>query len=206
MKVVVYGANFGGRDDMLGVLPNASYEFHYFSERRFTYPGCQCHGSQKVFESPRKTARWHKINSHLLFPDADVTVWFDSNLMLLQPVSKFLAHASSDFCAFEHPHRDCTYAEGEEILRLRWESWDRIPEQLQAYAAAGYPKNNGLLSTRIVIRKNTPEVRALNELWWQHVERYSLRDQISLPYVLWELGVTPGTVPHEFVKVLAHVK
>jgi len=66
-----------------------------------------------------------------------------------------------------------------------------------------------LPSTKCVIRRHTPWIARLNIRWWEEIERYSERDQLSLPFVCWELGfkwkIIPGYVlqnnaPFWFIK------
>ena len=205
MKVVVYSVNLGDKDRLLSLHPHPNCEFHYFTDKKPERSEWQIHEPKVVFDSPRKTSRWHKLHSHVLFPDADITIWFDSNLVLGAPLHSFLDHISGDFSSLNHPHRQCLYDEGEEIIRLQWESWEKIPGQLQAYRSEGYPEQHGLVSTRVVARTNSPAAQELNALWWQHVEKHSLRDQISLPYVLWKLGMEPNFIPHSFIHIKEHL-
>jgi hypothetical protein len=44
----------------------------------------------------------------------------------------------------------------------------------------------------IIVRKNDIITQGINELWWQEYSTGSCRDQVSMPYVLWRLGVKPN--------------
>lgn len=48
------------------------------------------------------------------------------------------------------------------------------------------PKNYGLLQCNIIVREhNNPLCIKIMEEWWQEFQKYSKRDQISLPHVLY---------------------
>ena len=59
----------------------------------------------------------------------------------------------------------------------------------------GYPRNNGLYELPVSIRKNTDNIKILNLRWWEQICRYSSRDQISMPFVLWKTNITPKLLP-----------
>ena len=50
------------------------------------------------------------------------------------------------------------------------------------------PQNYGLFEMSTFIKKNTPIIKTFDLLWWEHICKFSSRDQISLPFVLWKLG------------------
>lgn len=149
---------------------------------------------------PRKMARYCKIMSHEVLPDADVTIWLDANVRLLispkEAIRKWLG--SADLATCNHPYRDCLYLEADQCVRIGKASPKSMQAQTQNYREAGMPPNWGLASTRCVIRRNTFRTRKLNEMWWHEVRTQSLRDQVSLPYICWRAGfrwkVIPGAV------------
>jgi hypothetical protein len=54
------------------------------------------------------------------------------------------------------------------------------------YRQAGYPENNGLTETNVLLRRhNDPLVVAAMEEWWQEFLSGAPRDQLSFGYVLW---------------------
>ena len=59
-----------------------------------------------------------------------------------------------------------------------------IEQQSKKYEEWGL--NNGFpaLITGILIRKHTPELIKFQELWWEELNTFCWRDQISLPYCL----------------------
>lgn len=63
------------------------------------------------------------------------------------------------------------------------------------YEAKRFPKHYGLPETTVIARKHNEEsVTVVMEHWWKYIERYSRRDQLSLPVVLREHGIRVNDV------------
>lgn len=131
---------------------------------------------------PRLAAKWHKLN-----PPPGVSVWLDGSMDVLSPdfpdeMERELG--ADDLLLFRHPWRDCIYAEAE--ASLRGAKYDGMPilEQACAYRRAGHPEHWGLAHCGSLVRRDTPAIRDLNSAWWSEITRWTVQDQISLPYLL----------------------
>jgi len=94
--------------------------------------------------------------------------------------------SGSDFVTRRHKTRDCVYDEGRVCIEKGIDDEVTISEQLDFYKSENYPTHNGLHYSFILLRRHTKRMREFSRLWWQQLERYSFRDQISLPYVAWK--------------------
>jgi len=99
----------------------------------------------------------------------------------------------SDFLVRRHRQRDCVYDEGRKCIKKRKDSETLILKQLEFYRSENYPAHNGLHAAFWLFRRHTNKLREFSKLWWEQVEKYSLRDQISLPYVAWKHGMKIST-------------
>jgi len=88
-----------------------------------------------------------------------------------------------------HPRRDCVYEEGRVCIEKNKDKESDILRQLSFYRSEGYPAHSGLYANWWIFRRHTKEMRELSKLWWAQVEKYSCRDQISLPYLEWKHGL-----------------
>jgi len=148
------------------------------------------------FRSKRKTARYYKALAHQHFPDADVTIWLDGNARLLIPATKAVKWLrGTDFATFNHQDRKCLYREAEFCMRMGKGRKAQLLAQMAAYKKVGMPQNWGLPETKCVIRRNTSKIQELNEAWWEQLSTQSIRDQVSLPYVCWRLGMRWAVIP-----------
>jgi hypothetical protein len=107
---------------------------------------------------------------------------FDDMLSCLEPGSDILLNT-------RHYHRDCVYDEGIVCIERKKDNEKDILRQLSFYRSKGYPAHNGLYANWWLFRRHTKEMRELSKLWWTQVEKYSCRDQISLPYLEWKHGL-----------------
>jgi GT2 family glycosyltransferase len=145
---------------------------------------------------PRRTARWHKINTHKLFSDDPISIWTDASVRVTTDWRGLLWHLGSfGMTSYKHYQRDCLYAEAQECIRLGLDEPNLILQQVTGYRKDGYPEHNGLLETTILLRRHlVPEMVRFAELWWGELSRGSKRDQISVNYVAWRLGLQYGIV------------
>jgi hypothetical protein len=146
----------------------------------------------------RRTARFHKVLSHRVVPDAGYSLWLDGNLGLeVDPWTIVRCHLSSgiDIATFKHAHRNCVYQELETCLRLDKDDAGAMRAQVERYRIEGYPRYNGLAETTAFARREGPAIREFNEAWWREIERGSARDQLSFDYVAWKLSLDYGWLP-----------
>ena len=147
---------------------------------------------------PRRQARFFKTQPHLLFPDAAVWIWVDGNVRLRGTPEDLVARYlpdGVDFVTLRHPDRDCLYTEAAFCAQHGYDARATLEAQAATYRAAGMPEHWGLAETRVVIRRNTPEMCALNAAWWAEIAAHSRRDQIALPFVCWQAGLRWAEIP-----------
>lgn len=95
----------------------------------------------------------------------------------------------SDIVTRQHRRRSCAYDEGEFCIIKKKDHKATILKQLEYYKSQDYPAHNGLHASGLLLRRHTEKMKWFSEFWWQQIEKYSHRDQISLPYVGWKHGM-----------------
>lgn len=153
---------------------------------------------------PRLAARYMKIMGHELFRflsrlhyDAglhsyDHVVWVDGSVRITSPdfVSFMIGSIGPQGIAMiKHPERDCIYDEAVKCTRMTKCKGMPVLEQTEHYRAQGYPAHNGLMATTVFARDmRRPDLDAVIADWWEENLKWTCRDQLSLPYVLWKHG------------------
>jgi hypothetical protein len=160
---------------------------------------------QKPFDSPRLTARWHKLNSHLLFPDEEWVMWVDANVELKQRPEKFI-DGLSDVYVTPHPDRSCIYTEAMFCATARLDKTGLIYNMTDLIRKNNYPFDNGLAETCVLLRKHTESVIKLNEMWWYYLFNYSIRDQISFDYCCWKNNIKWRPISRSEIIKYPHLK
>lgn len=145
----------------------------------------------------RRNAKIYKVLPHLMLPDYDYYFWVDATHEVIQHPKMIIQEYLKDteIGLFKHTHRDCVYKEAAEVLKVNYDNKILVNNQTEYYKKINYPENNGLYELPVSIRKNTPETQLMNLRWWEQICKYSSRDQISLPVVLWSLGIIPTILP-----------
>ena len=75
---------------------------------------------------------------------------------------------------------------------------------MAAYCAAGFPDSAGLSANGIMIRRRTDATISLGRAWWDEVSRYTLRDQLSLQYLLWKHDIACRYIEADIYKPGLH--
>jgi hypothetical protein len=153
-------------------------------------------------ERPRLAAKRPKMVP-FDFVDADRAVWLDASAEVLRPGFREWCDAASegfDLVAWDHPEdRECLFQEVEYCWA--WPKYRREPLHAQAdfYRGEGMPERFGLWACGTLVWSDTAAARAFGMAWLREQERWSIQDQVSLPWLLHTLrplfGVFPG---HEF--------
>lgn len=141
----------------------------------------------------RRTAKLPKVLPQIYLPNYDYYIWQDStHEVVTNPhyIVKYLLRGA-EMGLFEHPQRDCAYKEAEELMKINYDSKYLINEMINFLREENYPKNNGLYELSTFITKNSQLMFDANILWWELICKYSSRDQISLPYVLYKMKIKP---------------
>jgi len=210
-RTVVYTAIFGGHDTLKQPVPQDDpTDFICFTDTPMPFRV----GAWRVFHispdpklHPRLQAKWFKLLSHAVFPGgrlalryapfslrrrADMSIWIDGSIQI--KCSRFISDmrlrlADSDWAMFVHPDRDCIYDEARVCATLVKCEGQPIFPQVEAYKSI-VPPHSGLYACTIIVRREpaTKRVSTANELWLEEVRKWTVRDQLSLPYVLRKLG------------------
>ena len=139
-----------------------------------------------------RNARWHKLHPDILFPDSDESIWIDANIdILTDKLFTIINSRNSDILIPSHNLRDCIYEELETVKQMNLDNYEILEKVKNYLIENNMPKNYGLNETNIVYRKhNTPKNKKIMEEWWNMIENYSKRDQLSLSYILWKNNIS----------------
>lgn len=136
------------------------------------------------FGSPALAARFYKTSPHILFPDADWTIWVDGNVFLNKTPQELVGMCKHEIGVLKHAHRDCIYAEAAICKENNLDDARHIERAVSRYRwQLGIPEHYGLSMNMLIIRKNTQQINMRNQSWWQEICYGSIRDQISFPAV-----------------------
>lgn len=122
----------------------------------------------------------------------DYTIWIDGSVQIKQKTfaEEAISHVGDyGLAMFIHPERACVYDEANACLEYAKCESQPLLEQVGHYRRSGYPPDNGLMATGMIVRDARKKMlHKVDEDWWVETVKYITRDQVSLPYVLWKNG------------------
>lgn len=124
----------------------------------------------------------------------DLCIWIDGATVIRGNILEFLKSQCKlekyDMTVFNHSVRNCVYDEAVKIVEFRKESSDKVKRTVDFLNKRNYPKNNGLTETTVLIRKTHSEtVNRTMSLWFDLLSEYSIRDQLTFDYAVFETGL-----------------
>lgn len=197
--MIVFTAIFGDYDELHEPLVLSPGVHHIcFTDKPITSQQWEIRKVHPRYD-PVRSAREVKIRIHKYLPFYEgKTLWVDANLQIKKDLSALFKH-SSPFTLLKHPDRSCIYDEARECMRLNKDNWKTIQEQMNEYYIDGFPKNQGLVATGVMIRENKKHIADFCELWFQELLDGSRRDQLSFNYVNWKNPVLYDTLSFSLI-------
>jgi hypothetical protein len=204
MNLVLYSAHYGSKEPLNREVfgPFTHLRRVLFTDRTdVDFPGVEIVQDSLDGLDPARASRRAKLMPHRYLRE-DWSLWLDNKSRLKRDPLEILdlatSGASAAFFAFPHFRRDCVYHE----LQTCWENglddFRILKERQRTYRAEGMPAHSGLIEGHFILRRHhDPAVAHFGERWFEHVLRYSRRDQISFPYLVWKLGL-----PFAFIRAL----
>ena len=203
--VAIVSAIYDGYDLLKPVLPQAGVDVEWIlvTDDEVLREESRALGWRVVFEPrpgvhPNRAAK-HPKYEPWKYTDAPVSVWVDASFRVVS--DRFAVEATAGLtddepiAQFQHPWRDCLFAEADASVGLAKYAGEPSLEQAESYRAAGHPEGWGLWATGVIARRHTEAVRKLGWLWLAETYRWSFQDQISQPFALRETGLRPAAFP-----------
>ncbi|XAR55631.1 hypothetical protein NMG60_11035762 [Bertholletia excelsa] len=155
----------------------------------------------------RRVGKIPKFLTHRLFPSARYSIWLDSKLrLLLDPLlilEYFLWRKGYEYAISNHYDRHCVWEEVAQNKKLNKYNHSVIDQQFEFYKADGLKQFNPfdpskLLPSNVpegsfIVRAHTPMSNLFSCLWFNEVDRFTPRDQLSFAYTYHKLRrMNPG--------------
>ena len=140
----------------------------------------------KTHLTPKREAGYYLTHGTDHFPEADLILSVTGQCHIIGDLNEFAKLMPNDYALMHHPKRNCTYKEASAVKRHGKDLPEVIDKQMERYRADGFPEANGMVQTGIILRRNTPQVKRFEHLWWDEIEKGSQRDQLSWNYTHWK--------------------
>ncbi|KUG24227.1 glycosyl transferase, family 2 [hydrocarbon metagenome] len=143
-----------------------------------------------------RVSRYIKLHPHLFLNDYDYSIYIDANIKTVGDMRYLIYLLNQYGCiASLHRHRDCIYEELKACIRLKKGDPEIMRKQIDSYRNAAMPEHYGLIEANLLVRDHhNPACIEIMEKWWQEIAKHSGRDQLSLPFVLWKMGIPASEI------------
>lgn len=143
---------------------------------------------------PTRIARWVKTHPEVLLPNYSASVWIDGNVIIktAHVYERIIELLQSNIliASMWHNERNCVYKEAEKLITIGWEQEHTFLAWTNKIWKEHYPTDKGLWETNFLFRVHSNNrIQNMDHLWWNCIDNYSRRDQLSFPYVLWKTGI-----------------
>jgi hypothetical protein len=212
-KVAFISASLGGFDKNMQdahkrqTIPT---DFYYFTDENFP--------PRTHALSPRLQAKIPKMFGWEMVPGYDYYIWADAVIMLCseKAVEWLLSYVKyHDVAFFRHQDFRPTIMEelifmenhmsgksmnyfAQQYLNMRYGS-EPIRKQVEHYLKDPLFVDNHLYAAGLFIYKNKPHVRQMLRNWYLENAKWSVQDQLSLPYVLSGSGCSVNVIDDQIV-------
>lgn len=151
---------------------------------------------QKWWNDNTRMNRYCKINAHEIFPEYKYSIYVDGNIIITEEMAHFFERLPKTYLAVSgESYWDSVYIEAFRCIESKRDKKEVIMKQVQDYWNQGMPDHYGAFLCNVLLREhNNPICKKLMQDWWEQLTKYSRRDQISLPYVLWKNGFTASDI------------
>lgn len=190
-KIVIYTAIFGNYDILHEpeiVTPNVDYVCFTDNMKFKSKTWNVIHSNIDKKTNAAKNRYYKLLAPFKELSHYDKSLYVDGNIIIKKDLTEFFRKYNNiDFGNFKHPLRNCIFTEIEACIRE--DKGDKVGLFKQGiyYTENKMPHEYGLSDNKILLRDNrNPKVKELMIQWWEQVEKFSGRDQVSLAYVLYK--------------------
>lgn len=192
-KKVVYTAIFGNYDALKKPeYINKDWDYVCFTDNKALKSDIYTiKYIEPIFANSTKNARMFKLLSHIFLVNYDYSLWIDGSVKIrgknIDTLISNMKKKREYISIHKHIKRDCIYDEGMAcILADKAESLE-VLEQLRYYKEESFPEKRGLIESAEILRNHRNiKTQEFNKLWWQTLDTFTLRDQLSFNYICWK--------------------
>lgn len=213
-KIAIYTAQFGSYDPLHEPeRKEDNIDYYYFTDNPNLHSDIfQIIPIMGQTWPSSLLARCFKTLPHIFLHQYEQTIWIDSSTYLRgQPIENILtlALANHDIAIHAHSKRDCIYNECEECRLLKKDLKHNIDNMERLLRTLRYPECNGLMETAQIFRSNCFSIAICNEIWWYFIKNITIRDQLSLPFIMHSLDINSYILPYspwsnKFARIYSH--
>ncbi len=193
-KIAVFTA-ISGNYDSLKLPEHLDERFDYivFTDKPLPDTGIYDIRPMPYIDADRtRSARYVKTHPHTLLEGYDMAIWVDANIMITGDISSILEEfvaSNKPIGAIPHPLRENIYEEAEECIKRSKDEAEIVRSQVEYYRDESFNTQTLIESGFMIFNLKNEAIAPFCDFWWQQIDRFSKRDQLSLPFVIEQQGI-----------------
>ena len=193
-KIAVVSAISGGYDSVkFPAVIDSRLDYVIYSDTPVENPGFYDVRPLPYFDADKtRSARFVKTNIQNLLPDYDYVVWVDANVMIVGDIYKSIVEpvikSKKTMGAMLHPVRSSPFEEMNACIKAGKDDVNAIIEQKKFYEDQGFESDRLIESNILVYNIGDRNLAPFLSEWWNQIDRFSRRDQLSFNYALDKAG------------------
>lgn len=211
---IVYTVNFGKYDRLRAAPTDPHTSYICFSDGQINIPPNWIGVSiPKISEDPWLISRAFKCLPHILFPNADSSLFVDASFIFKKPALAFVkSKCSGPFSAFQHPDRSTVEQEIVACLRAGKGTSSKLVDFHKSYSNILSRNDYTLMAGGVLYREHDKlTLNRAMELWYTYLRTGVDRDQIALPVALIKAGqkcslISDNIYYNDFLIPKPHIK
>lgn len=181
----VYTAITNNYDQLLEQPKAKDTEFVVFTDNKDLKPV----GEWQIEYIPDVDHKQPKILRYLHMPEYDQTLWIDANVTLKKGFEDIFDTLKDNHIAtFNATLWNTVEREAQEVVNAGYEVKEKAEAVVNFLKREGYPDDR-LSTCTVILRDNDPSLSVLEHRWFNMVEKFSRRDQLTFNYVMWKCGM-----------------
>lgn len=147
-----------------------------------------------IIEDNQRLSRYPKIKPYEFLPDFDYSVYMDASIIItgkgFYESVLLLIKQNQILAGVKNGWRDCLYDEGFRCILSKLDSPSKIINEMRFIKSEKFPRHYGMYEAGVIFRKHNDEkvIQQCN-LWWNMVQKYAKRDQLSFSYTMWKCSI-----------------
>ena len=130
----------------------------------------------------------------LYMSEYEYTIYIDGSIQIVGDLQRYINTYSKDssLLASTHPTRQSLKDEVDAIMYYKRNTdYDVLKKQVEYYYSKGYSDQIQMINGGFLIRSNRDEhLKKVMERWWEEVNEWTTRDQVSWGYCCWKNNFT----------------
>lgn len=193
-KIAIYTAISGNYDSLkLPEVLDPRFDYIVFSDNPMADTGVfEVRPMPYLHQDTTRSARFIKTHPHLLLEDYDLAIWIDANIMILSdifPIIDEFMRSKKPMAAIPHPLRESVYEEADACIGRSKDEAGIITGQINNYKELDFSGQDLIESNFMIFDLKNKNLSSMFNTWWNQLDTFSKRDQLSLPFAIHEHGI-----------------